>query len=841
MRRTLQSNGPRHLNNLDLEMKIPNPDLELAGEFIRDTGCNIFLTGKAGTGKTTFLQTIKENTPKRMIVTAPTGVAAINAGGVTLHSFFQLPFGPFVPGSENRHFQYRFSREKSAVIKGLDLLVIDEISMVRADLLDAVDSVLRRYRRSDLSFGGVQLLMIGDLFQLPPVVKEGEWTILKEHYDSPYFFNSRALGRTEMVTIELKHIYRQPDRHFIGLLNQVRNSMLDSSGLRELNARHVADFVPSGDDGYITLCTHNRKADTINRARLGALRQKTHSFQAEIEGDFPEHTYPTTAALELKRGAQVMFVRNDPSPLKRYFNGKIGLITRISGEDIRIKCPEDSEEIVVEPVTWENIDYILDKKTLEITENKIGTFRQYPLKLAWAITIHKSQGLTFDRAIIDAQAAFAHGQVYVALSRCRTLEGLVLSTPLVSEAMKVDSTVLRFSEEGRQNAPSADRLAAAKIGYQQQLLMDCFDFQRLRFLFHRMAALLRGNPGLIPVSGVDAILKLQEQAEEEICLVGDNFQRQLRSLFSDTVLPAADPVVLGRIAKASVYFQEKIESGLGKQISTLRIDSDNKELRQRASNALKLLREETAVKLAAVKCCKEGFSPSQYFRAVSAAEIETPGKKQEAGQAPYAEADIPHPELFRSLKEWRSRKAKEGGLAHYQVLHQKTLIQIALNLPDTLPALKQIKGIGEKLAKRYGEELVAEVGEYRRRHNIEESVLPDSEPAETQPGRPEGARIDTRQITFGLFEKGLTLSQIAEERKLALSTIEGHMAHWVETGRVDIDALLPPEKRRTIVQAIERMKGKSLSDIREAVGDGISYGEIRMVQAHLDKAGTGQD
>ncbi|MBC2710122.1 MAG: helix-turn-helix domain-containing protein [Desulfosarcina sp.] len=728
-------------------MKTANPELKLAGEFVRDTGCNLFLTGKAGTGKTTFLRTLKKNSHKRLVVTAPTGVAAINAGGVTLHSFFQLPFGPFVPGSETARHQYRFSREKVGIIKSLDLLVIDEISMVRADLLDGVDGVLRRYRRNNLPFGGVQLLMIGDLFQLPPVVKEEDWRLLNQYYASPYFFSSTALRKSEMVTIELQHIYRQADSHFINLLNRVRSNRLDPSALQELNTRHIADFVPAGSDGYITLGTHNRIADTINSSRLRALPQKIHTFEAEIEGDFPDHTYPTAATLDLKTGAQVMFVRNDLSPEKRYFNGKIGTITRITGKDIRITCPDDSEEIVVEPATWENIEYTLDRETLEINEKKIGTFIQYPLRLAWAITIHKSQGLTFDRAIIDAQAAFAHGQVYVALSRCRTFEGMVLSTPLSLKAIKTDPAVLGFSEETKQNVPSADQLGAAKICYQQQMLLECFDFQRLRSLLHRMVSLLLENSGLIRVSGGDDIRELQKKTENEICTVGDNFLRQLRGLFSASTLPAADTIVVERITKASAYFQEKIGSGIGKHIPHLQIDTDNKELRKKVSSALKRLQEETAVKLAAVQCCEQGFSPSRYFRAVSAAAINSGKKKEKTKAATYCEADI------------------------------------------------------------------------------------------AQPEKQKASRINTKQISLDLFEKGLSLAQIAEERGLVLSTIEGHMAHFVETGKVAINSLVSPEKRQTIEQELSRLQGKSFGEIKQALGADVSYGEIKLVQAHLKGRG----
>lgn len=770
-----------------------------------------------------------------MIVTAPTGVAAVNAGGVTLHSFFQLPFGPFVPGSETTRSQYRFGREKIGIIKGLDLLVIDEMSMVRADLLDGVDSVLRRYRRSDMPFGGVQLLMIGDMFQLPPVVKEAEWRLLQQYYESPYFFSSNALRKTEMVTIELRHVYRQEDGRFIDLLNRVRNNRLDRSALEELNTRHISGFVPEDRDGYITLCTHNRKADTINDARLGGLAKKVHRFKAEIEGEFPEHLYPTAAILELKIGAQVMFVRNDLSPEKRYFNGKIGVVTRFSGKDIWIRCPEDEEEIVVGPATWENIDYTLDRKTLEITENRIGSFSQYPLKLAWAITIHKSQGLTFDRAIIDAQAAFAHGQVYVALSRCRTLEGMVLSTPLSSTGMKADTAVLSFSAQGTQNTPSADRLEAAKIRYQQQVLIECFDFERLRFLLCRVVSLVLGNPDLIRVSGVDDIRELQEKTEGEICMVGDKFLRQLRGLLSDSSLPEADPAVLDRVTKASAYFQEKIEKGPCRQIPYVQIDTDNKELRKKARNALKVLQEELAVKWAAVESCKEGFSLSRYFRAVSTAEIVT-GEKKEKTKAPtFSESDIAHPGLYRTLKDWRRRKAKEEGIAPFQVMHRKTLIQIAVHLPGTPEELKQIRGIGERLAQRYGDELVDMVCAYRSQNQIEDVSLPEPAPALEESKKPKSPRSDTKKISLELFEKGMTLSQIAEERGLALSTVEGHMVHWVEEGKVALDALLSLEKRQTIERKLSEMPGKALGDIKRALGTDVSYGDIKLVQAHLKK------
>jgi hypothetical protein len=821
-----------------MAMNTTNPELRLAGEFVRDTGCHIFLTGKAGTGKTTFLRSLKNNSRKRLVVTAPTGVAAINAGGVTLHSFFQLPFGPFVPGSETNRSQYRFSNDKIGIIKSLDLLIIDEISMVRADLLDGVDSVLRRYRRSDRPFGGVQLLMIGDLFQLPPVVKDDDWRLLDPYYASPYFFSSNALGRTDMVTIELQHIYRQADSRFIKLLNRVRNNRLNATVLQELNARHIDGFDPDEKDGVITLSTHNRSADSINASRLDALPQKIHRFEADVDGDFPDHTYPTAAILELKTGAQVMFVRNDLSPERRYFNGKIGTISRISGSDIRIQCPEDTEEIGVEPATWENIDYSLDRKTMEITEKTVGTFRQYPLRLAWAITIHKSQGLTFDKAVIDAQSAFAYGQVYVALSRCRTLDGMVLSKPLPPTAIKTDPAVRRFSEQTRHHRPSAEQLEAAKIEYQQQLLMACFDFKRLRGRMRRLAGLILGNPGVVQATGAGDIREMQKKTEDDICTVGDNFQRQLQGLFPASSLPAADDVVADRIIKASAYFGEKIASGPGNEITLLQVDTDNAAIRKKINHALKLLQEEIAVKLAAVQSCAHGFSSSRYFRAVSAAAVNTGKKKETINASTYSEADIAHPELFQTLKDWRSRKAEKEGVAHYRVLHQKTLIQIAVNLPDTLPALKGIRGVGKRLAERYGEELVSMVDRYRRQNHIEVVTLPTAIQTGTPPRKRKTARVDTKQVSLELFETGLGLTQIAEKRGLVLATIESHMAHWVETGRVSIDALLSQGKRQKIERELTRMQGKPFGAVKQALGADVSYAEIKLVYAHLKGSGS---
>ncbi len=821
-------------------MEIPNPELRLAEEFVQHTNCNIFLTGKAGTGKTTFLHTIPEKTHKRLVVTAPTGVAAINAGGVTLHSFFQLPFGPFVPGSEMPGGQHRVRREKKNIIRSLDLLIIDEISMVRADLLDGVDSILRRYRRSDRPFGGVQLLMIGDLHQLSPVVKQAEWQILQKYYESPYFFSSTALGRTELITIELKHIYRQSDQHFIELLNRVRDNELDPPTLKLLNSRHIPEFSASDGEGYITLCTHNHGADTINEARLKGLPGKIRRFDAELNGDFPEHAYPTAAALELKMGAQVMFVRNDMTAEKSYFNGKIGRITGISEDAVEVRCPGDSGKITVAKTTWENIEYSVDPKTAEISQNVIGTFSQYPLKLAWAITIHKSQGLTFDKAIIDAEAAFAPGQVYVALSRCRTLEGIVLRSPLSSGIVKTDHAVQRFVTEASGNRPSPERIAAAKSHYQQLLLLECFSFERLRWLLGRLTALLRGNAEVLQVSADGDIVEIRQRASAQICAVGENFKRQLQGMFADqgrpAAAPAANPAIRERLAKAAVYFQDKFDSILSPYLENFAVETDNKAIRRKINDAVKQLREESAMKLAGILACRDGFLPEQYLRAISAAAMEADQPRAKAAAVMYSQADVGHPELFERLRQWRTQKATEEGLARFQVLHQKTLVQIAVHLPDSIAALKKIKGIGPRLAERYGHELAAMVADYRRENHINDVSLP--EPATIEPPQKGSAepkvKEDTRKVSLELLTRGFTIPQIAAQRGLALSTIEGHIAFLVSNGEVEIGKVLADDKRQAIAQKIAGMPPKSLKELKTALGNDCTYGEIKLVLAHLN-------
>lgn len=803
-----------------------NPELHLAFDFVQHTCNNIFLTGKAGTGKTTFLHALRKNTPKRMIITAPTGVAAINAGGVTLHSFFQMPFGPYVPGSDAQRQaeQRRFSKEKINIIKGLDLLVIDEISMVRADMLDGVDAVLRRYKHRHLPFGGVQLLMIGDLHQLSPVVKDDEWNLLKSYYASCYFFSSHALKQTDMISIELKHIYRQSDARFIQLLNRVRDNRLDGDTLQALNTRYMPAFQSSEKDDYITLTTHNRSADNINDRQLQALDTKPFTFQASIEGDYPEYNYPTAGKLTLKKGAQVMFVRNDGSADKRYFNGKIGKITRIDKQGITVKCPDDADEIPVEPVTWENIKYTLNANTKEITEEVIGKFSQYPLRLAWAITIHKSQGLTFERAIIDASAAFTHGQVYVALSRCKTFEGMVLSTPISQSAVKTDAAVAEFAEHSGRNPPTHEQLNSAKILYQQNLLLDCFDYQPLAILLRKLTRQLRDNRHLIRFSGIETMGDMEKQVLEQIVGVADKFKHQLQSLFNHDKAPQDDPQILERVQKASRYFTDALQAGLVEWVSAFHFDTDNKDIRKQLNKAFESLQHSLAIKTACLQSCRAGFSTGAYLNAVAHAEMDfgphTPAKKQATD---FNASDVQHPEVFRALQAWRAEQAKKEDVEHYRILHQRVLIQIAAVLPDTPEALLGIKGIGKRTAEKYGGQITAIIREYCREHNVEPRRTPP------EPAIGKGTKKDTRQISYELYLQGRGIKEIAEERGLVATTIEGHLAHYVGLGLLNVAEIVTEEKIAIIKQAVDRKGKESLKVIKEHLGDEFSYGEIQLV------------
>jgi GTPase SAR1 family protein len=819
---------------------VSNQDLLLAFDFVRYTNRNIFLTGKAGTGKTTFLHDLKKSSPKRMVVLAPTGVAAINAGGVTIHSFFQLPFHPYVPSfysseniAENPAAQkeppgYKMSREKINIIKSLDLLVIDEISMVRADTLDAVDSALRRYKNRYLPFGGVQLLMIGDLRQLAPVVKDEDREILDKYYDSYFFFGSRALSSTDYVTIELKHIYRQNDQVFIDMLNKVRDNHVDSEVLDELNKRFIPDFDPDSGGGYITLTTHNYQADLLNESKLGKLRGSPHSFKAAIQDEFPEFSYPAASELILKEGAQVMFVKNDISRDKLFFNGKIGKVKAFEDDIIVVRCPGDDFPIRVEMTEWQNMKYSLDDETREIQETVIGTFTQYPLRLAWAITIHKSQGLTFDRAVIDARDAFAHGQVYVALSRCRTLDGLVLSSMISHRSIIDNHAISEFVSQTERNQPGQKELEDSKKAYQQLLLTELFDFTPLlRNLSYCLKIVgehhgsLLGDPRKMIESAISGV-------RADLIEVSEKFHPQLKALLNHETDAESNTRLQDRVKKAGEYFSVKLEEALKEILSGYQVETDNKTARKSVSEALTRIKKEAVTKLACLNDVRSGFMISKYLDTKAKSAVEIPAvRPQTAKIAEDSSGTIQHPVLLSRLKEWRNVKATEMKLPHYMILPQKTMVTLANFIPQSLPALKLVKGMGTKKSEKFGKELLDIIIAYRKEKNLP--------PEGTLPGKKIQKKIreETKKISYDLFKEGKAISQIAEERKLSITTIEGHLAFYVGTGEIPINKFVSKEMTDLIAGHFEGDDDLRTGPVKVALGEQVSWSEIRFVASHL--------
>jgi hypothetical protein len=559
-----------------------NALFQLAADYVNHTSRPVFLTGKAGTGKTTFLKYIRTHTPKQTVVVAPTGVAAINAGGVTMHSFFQLPFGPYLPilsnSLSNRQNQItdqhslfkniRFYASKRLLLKELELLIIDEISMVRADTLDAIDIILRHFRKNfHQPFGGVQVLFIGDLFQLPPVMPPDQWEILKDHYESPFFFHSKVIREDPPVYIELKKIYRQNDPHFIGILNRVRNNEVLASDLEILNNLYQPAVHSTEANRFITLTTHNWKADQMNSFELEKLPGEVFSFNSVITGEFPDKSVPTDKLLRLKVGAQVMFIKNELGEQKRFFNGKLAVITSITIDKITVKFPDIELTMELEKETWRNIRYVLNEQTGEIEEEVQGTFTQYPIRLAWAITIHKSQGLTFEKAIIDAGNAFAPGQVYVALSRCTTLEGIIFHSKIYAQAIKTDEQVISFSALEADPGKLEQNLQSEKSSQALHSLSKYFECTKITATVQQHIKATKAKKHAdkeYSLKHADLLysrtLSLQETAGK--------FSKQLHILINEFRENQRYGPLRERVSAAVQYFSKVIEDEIVKEIET---------------------------------------------------------------------------------------------------------------------------------------------------------------------------------------------------------------------------------------------------------------------------------
>lgn len=770
---------------------------QLARNFALQTNRILFITGKAGTGKTTFLHRLKEESKKQIAVVAPTGVAAINAGGTTMHSFFQLPFSPFIPTPEGRKdliAKLKMFSQKRSVIRELELLVIDEISMVRADLLDAMDTVLRHVRYKDEPFGGVQVIFIGDMFQLSPVAKQDDLQILSQFYDGIYFFNSHVLQQISMLYIEFDTIFRQSNETFISLLNEIRNNSLSENGLQLLQSRYNPGFVPPKKETYITLTTHNAKADAINSQELEKIKSETKRYKAIIRGDFPERNFPVEEILELKVGAKVMFMKNDTETVRRFYNGKIGVISEMHDDYVTIKCPEDDESIDLSPMLWENVSYTVNKETTQLEESIDGTFIQLPLRLAWAITIHKSQGLTFDKVIVDASAAFAPGQVYVALSRCRTLEGIVLKSHIDKRSLLNDVEIHDFSQTQNSAIELSQQLDTSQQQYKEQLLMELYNFSSLQ----KMSQDLLNDTEKVSESFNDEAIPFLQNLKEkasQLVEVSEKFRIQLKTIISANDKQKFEE----RLKASSVYFTKEL-GGFLEFITTSPATTDNRSNGREYENDLLTIYTLAAQKQHLIKGLNPDFSVEEYFSLRNRFAFTPPSIKAYATVRADA-ITTKHPDLLRTLTQTRNIIAEHFNIPVYMVARTRSLIEMAEYLPLTHKELTKIHGFGKKTAEKYGDAFLDEINNYCEDNgivsNMESLFKPEKE---KKPAKKKG---DSARETLAMYESGKSIEEIAEERNLTETTIAGHLAQFVTDGTLDMHSFVSKEQYEKALKVLE--------------------------------------
>lgn len=805
-----------------------NEIFDLAYRFVTETSENIFLTGKAGTGKTTFLKYLKDNCTKNVVVAAPTGVAAINAGGVTLHSLFQLPFHPFLPTRNQKEellSKIRYNKQRQQLLRKMELLVIDEISMVRCDVMDAVDTILKSIRRNyDTPFGGVQLLCIGDLHQLPPVAQNHEWAILQEYYASTFFFDSVAIKEQMPLLIELNKIYRQKEDSFVRLLNKVRNNQMDADDFEDLHMRYDPLFSPMPGEKYITLTSHNKQAAEINKQKIENLFTNPFTFKAAVEDDFPEHIFPAEAELVLKEGAQVMFLKNDVIA-KRYFNGKIGVVKLLEQNKIIVDC--EGVDIDVAKETWENTRYTLNRNDGKLEQETLGTFTQYPLRLAWAITIHKSQGLTFEKVMIDAGASFSSGQVYVALSRCTSLEGIVLLSKLSSATLFSNDNVIKGQQSLTHRGSLAERFTGARQVFTQQLISYIFSFDDIEI---GIALLLQHITQQLDKLNAESLTWIENIKQHFITdkSVGLKFIDVVSGIMKDEPVIENNTAAQKRISDAANHFEPKFLA-YQKALQNHPLLAEHKETANIINEQLNQLALAIYSCIYYLQYCKQPFSVTTFLQhklKFSQPKINltcyASGKKE-------TYTDVANTELYNTLKRWRDMKVEEEGVAIYMVANQATLKEIATYLPLTKKDLLQISGFGKAKVEKYGDEIIEAVEEYCSRNAVETNMA--EKLVNSKKEKSTIVKIDTKAVTYDLYKEEKSIEEICKERNLVKATIEGHLAHYVFTGEINIDDVVSKQKQQQIRGAILIHGSLSHKTLIDNLPKDVSYGEIKMVLA----------
>ncbi len=809
-------------------MEKVSPYYQLAHDYALFTNRSIFLTGKAGTGKTTFLHKLKSETKKQMAVVAPTGVAAINAGGTTMHSFFQLPFTPFIPtveGRKNLIEKMKMQNHKRKVLQELELLVIDETSMVRADVLDSVDTILRHVRyRNNEPFGGVQVIFIGDMFQLSPVATEDEWRLLSQFYQSPYFFHSHSILQQQPVYIELDKIFRQTNGDFIRLLNEVRNNRLSESGLKLLQSRYDPFFIPPADDTYITLTTHNYKADQINAEELAKIKGKTYTFEAEIQGDYPEKSFPTERTLELKIGAKVMFLKNDTETPRRFFNGKIGMIESVDEDSISIKCQGDHDSIELTKGVWENITYSANPVTKQIEEKELGKFIQYPLRLAWAITIHKSQGLTFDKAVIDAGAAFASGQVYVALSRCRSLDGMVLLSKISPSSIQNDQQIVEHEQNKIPLEILEKQLDESRNQYRSFILFQLFDFKNVDGQAARLLKDTKEVAGSFNEETIPFLENIKHQTSD-IQEIAEKFRNQLQRILDDK--PVSEDFLQERINAAGEFFIEK-GGLLYETLLQSPAVTDSRTNGADYTDDLKMIFSNISQKIFLLKELKNKFSVKDYFIKKNIFTVPEFHVNAYAKNTSAKKTEVRYPELYSRLMLVRNQICEPRNLPIYIVAGSKTLLEMCNFLPQTEKDLLRINGFGPAKVEKYGKDFLSVILSYCKENKLQ-SLMDEKEPPKAKKEKkPVG---ETMRISLAMYNDGKTIEEIAFTRNLNVSTIVGHLEKYIVSGDLDINDFISSDKRDKATELIRN--APETGSVYEMLNAFLSYTEVKMFMAWL--------